>query len=418
MNWYKFSQSDIKDTLNSNGKIRLAYPISKVKKVSGKHEWIIDLKSYKGMIPDINEVGVGDEIWDENLHAILNKESKPYWKVEWIDEGAEKITVSPINDNPLSTGIGAGGHELTDFDYHVQAGEFEKDAIDHVLRKIQSKEYVRPSQIAYILLGAVPMQMGANGAQGGWYSVEDIRNNRGGIRGMSVKEIILKDAAALKKMGFTLPQGAIDGNINPKSWSDFVGGSNYQFGNFKFEYHPINEVEFEQAMLKEKNPAILIEYFNELVRINTDSAVKVAKNIINKFGQTKSPKQDPYYMLKENMISWAGSEGFYELIFPFLKSDDIDVRKQAIRILLKYNVEDPVEIMNQHPHPQLIEMALSAIKEKYGVEKMIKELSSKESVISRYLNSEDYMEKSNAENLMRKIQIIKNTPIEMVKFFM
>ena len=163
MNWYKAAQS-IKDLFSlpfKKGDGRLRFPLSFVKKAPGKPEWYLDLKLHgdkltlstilgKRLRLSIEDVYVGDEIFDQNLHT-MKEEASPYWRVEWVDEKELRVTVVPLEGNPVASGVGAGGPQLGDFDYLVQSGGFEGEAIDRVLGLISKKEYHSPSDVKYIL---------------------------------------------------------------------------------------------------------------------------------------------------------------------------------------------------------------------------------------------------------------------------
>ena len=424
MNWYKRAQGEdendnkkkIGDLFSYN--LRYSYPLNGVKKVPGIPEWFIDLKSNQGIgnIPDINDLELGDEIWDENLHAILNKGAKPYWRIEGIDIGSGKIAVIPINDNPMTTGIGAGGHKLTDFDYHVHSGEHEKEAIDRVLKRIKARDYVHPIEVAYILLGTVPMRMGANGAEGGWYNAGDIRSNRGGMRGMSESEIIKKDAASLKKMGFTLPEGALEGKIKEIEWNDFMSGGT-SLRMFRYENHPKNEHELAERIFHEKNPVIARQYFKELTKL--DGSKSITTEVIKKLSSYEEYSQfDERFLLKEDAIAWAAREKEYELIIPFLyNSNDVDVRWRATRELLKAGIINAEERLGYEMHPKIVEDIISHIKKTQGKKKALSLLLAKEEDIENMLGARDYEIKLRAKDLLEKINKIKSMEPKYLEIF-
>jgi hypothetical protein len=188
--------------------------------LSKLHAPLLDLKTAKkGTIHDIE---VGDQIADLALNRT------PYWVVQSVDIDTHKIYVSPIEPNPFATGVGAGGKVLDDHDFEVHSGEYEKKRVDGILKRIQDKSIHDPSDVAYLLLGTVPLNMGPNGAQGGWYSSSDTFSNRGGAKGMDAHQIQSADAHTLVKLGFDVPPRALKGGLSPQVWNSFVqGNDNY-----------------------------------------------------------------------------------------------------------------------------------------------------------------------------------------------
>ena len=70
----------------------------------------------------------------------------------------------------------------------------------------------------------MPVHAGPNGAQGGWYSLNDRYSNRGGQQGMSPEEMMMQDAASLKKLGFAIPQSALDGTLPTELFNYVIEG--------------------------------------------------------------------------------------------------------------------------------------------------------------------------------------------------
>ncbi len=353
MNWWKRAQSDhgrkVGDLFSNLGAAgRLSYPISEAKKVPGKGEWILDMSKAPEMSKPVGEVEVGEGVWDYNLN-VLREDAKPMWTVEWVDEEKGTLTVVPTEDNPLYSGIGAGGRELNDFDYLVQSGEWEKEAIDRVLGIIGSKSYHQPADVSYVLLGTVPMRFGANGAEGGWYNAHDTRSNRGGMRGMNEEEIVMRDAAALKKMGFTLPVGALEGKMDAMHWTDFVNrGSMSRSKDVRFDSEDGSR-SLEELVTNERNPKVARMMFERLTHSGSGADEERVADVVKRIGEKKGGDgdQDPYFMLKEDAIGWAKRRGRHDLILPFADSEDSDVSASATRALAELGAADPVALMRK-----------------------------------------------------------------------
>lgn len=348
MNWYKKAQSknDIGSMFeNIHGSERLYYPISGAKKIPGRNEWTLDMSKAPELSKPVGEAEVGDGVWDYNLHSALGKGS-PIWRVVWIDEKKGTLTVVPTEDNPLSSGVGAGGRLLDDFDYLVQSGEWENEAVDRVLKIIGSRSYHQPADVAYVLLGTVPMRFGANGAEGGWYNAHDTRSNRGGMRGMSEAEIVMKDAEALKKMGFTLPVGAIEGKMNGHEWTDFVNRGSVSpraSKEMRFDSEE-GEGDIVDLIEKERNPKIVGIMFERLSGSGMEDKISEAVKAIGMKGSNEE-EGDPYFLVKETAIGWAKRNGRKDLILPFAKSGDSDVSESAMKALAEMGAADPIELM-------------------------------------------------------------------------
>lgn len=351
MNWYKLSQS--RENIGGmfrdlQGSSRLYYPISGAKKVSGKNEWTLDMSKAPELSKPFEEAEVGDGVWDYNMHSALG-DGKPIWTVVWMDEKKGTLTVVPTEDNPLSSGVGAGGRLLEDFDYLVQSGEFETEQVDRILQIIGSKSYHQPADVAYVLLGTVPMRFGANGAEGGWYNAHDTRSNRGGMRGMDDKEIVMKDAAALKKMGFTLPVGALEGKIDSMTWTDFVNRgsvSSRASKEMRFDSEEKGK-DIVDLIASERSPKVVGMMFERLVQSGAkdEQVAEAVKAIGAKEGG--NGEVDPYFLVKENAIGWAKRHGMHELILPFVESEDSDVSSYAMTALVTLGAADPIVLMRK-----------------------------------------------------------------------
>lgn len=198
------------------------YPFAKVQQHrddDGFRRWTIDLLAE----PDttlgdirIEDIEPGDLVADDILR------DTPYWEVDEVDHDLLRVYVRPIPPNPWETGVGAGGAPITEHDLRVHTGEFERDQVDAVLDRIREGRVHDYRDVAYILLGTVPVQMGPNGSQGGWYSPTDTWNNRGGQQGMTPEEIVIADAERLQQLGLPVPPGVLAGEVDPETWADLV----------------------------------------------------------------------------------------------------------------------------------------------------------------------------------------------------
>ena len=424
MNWYKTAQS-IKDLFSlpfKKGDGRLRFPLSFVKKAPGKPEWYLDLKLHRdeltlgGQAASIEDVSVGDEIFDQNLHT-MKEEASPYWRVEWVDEKELRVTVVPLEGNPVASGVGAGGHQLGDFDYLVQSGGFEGEAIDRVLGLISKKEYHSPSDIKYILLGTVPMRFGANGAEGGWYNVGDSTASRGGMRGMTSSEVMIKDALSLSKMGFTLPNGARDGSMSPGDWNDFVNGG--IISNRGVEGGPQSLEETARAVIAEKNPQLRTYYFEQLVENTAPENKELILDTISSISREPSPRFDRSFILKEKAIWWAMKMSAPELVKPFLSSDEPDVQSSAILALLKAGLISNDTAINLATHPQTLYKTLNDIQGKNNLNTYVEIVKKNREKINSILSKADAESVywiDNIKNMLKGIDAITPENYEIMKW--
>jgi len=147
-----------------------------------------------------------------------------YWTV--LSTGEHRIDLAPTDLNPFTSGVGAGGKIIDSFDLQVASGENERKRLDGIRRKIADGS-ATIDDVTYALLGTVPMQMGPNGAQGGWYNPDDTRACRGARHALTTPQIVHEDAHALTRLGFSVPQGALtlppilDGHM----WDQWVSGA-------------------------------------------------------------------------------------------------------------------------------------------------------------------------------------------------
>lgn len=222
MNWFKRAQPNPNDdplgkrVFDNYGVWQ--YPFNMVKHDTSSG-WYINWFEFQGGIPDIDQVEIGQKVADQQLNMT------PYWEVNFVDGQKGIIFLTPIEPNPFLTGVGAGGAPITEHDMQVHSGEFEKKYVDSVLEALRNKTATDPRDVAYILKGTVPVHVGPNGSQGGWYSPSAGWSTRGGQQGMTAQEIMMEDAKALQKMGFLMPKAALDGSMDPHTFGDFVNSN-------------------------------------------------------------------------------------------------------------------------------------------------------------------------------------------------
>lgn len=325
-------------------------PFSAVKKDS-KEGWYVDWSETPGSISDIEDVQIGDKVADYAINMT------PYWEISGTDPQKNRIYLTPIEPNPFLTGIGAGGKKLGQHDYEVHSGEYERKAIDHVLDRWKKGEAHSIQDIAYLLLGAVPVQMGPNGSQGGWYASRDTGSNRGGRKGMSAKEIMQKDAETAKRQfGFSVPIKALSGEIDPYEWDQFIDGqttskdSQVEGENFDDPKVMLKMIlNNPQPQIKMRNWKVLTDeyrgtegYRKESRSLGYDQTEKkwkagdykrkellpYIKQAAIGLAQMDTPgERDPYWHLKEKAIVFAGQHGWNDVLELFENSKDPTNRK-------------------------------------------------------------------------------------------
>ena len=298
-----------------------------------------------GSIHDITKVSAGDKIADNQLNMT------PYWEVSGVDENKGRIYVIPIGQNPWLTGVGAGGAKLTEHDFDVYTGKFEKERVDAILDAINKKQYFDPRDISYILQGTVPLQMGPNGSQGGWYSINDRWSNRGGQKGMSPIEIMQHDAAGLRKLGIDVPIGALEGTLDPDSFNEYINGQSYR--DYLMEGEDPGDLMATVKMIKQHHqPAIKKRNWEFLMQLKPPESV--IRNLLPDISQLKHPHQDvipdtfdPYWLLKEQAIGWIVQHNSPELLQYFENTTDTESRKNLASAYGQFKMTDQLVKMEQ-----------------------------------------------------------------------
>jgi hypothetical protein len=322
-------------------------------KFDQQEKYYVDLTKALHNIKKIEDVNIGDEIQDYVVS------STAYWTVVGIDEKRKTIFLEPIGKNPFVPNqsgeiIGAGGKKFDQHDFEVMGGEYERKRIDSILDLINNKSYHDILDVAYILLGTVPVQVGPNGAQGGWYNAAD-RNNRGHMKGLETEEIIKKDAETLKqKLGFDIPDSALIGQIEPYQWTKFVNGdTSHQRIQTK-----LNDENFEdpvtmsktilshrQPQIRKRNAEALIQLSgksDEIDNLIRETALKLANQ------QLVSEGSDRLWHIKEMFILLAGKKNWKDVLKAFSKSQDQVNRKFVARGLAKFgekSLSDLIEML-------------------------------------------------------------------------
>ena len=165
---------------------------------------------------------VGTALGDDTMGARVGRFVRPYWVV--VRQAPGWTEVIPTGANPLHTGIGAGGATIGDYDLAVLSGQVGRTARERALQKLRDHT-AQIDDVKVLLGGTVPVQMGPNGAQGGWYHVDD-RANQGHAQGLDPETILVRDAAQLAAWGFAVPQGARvwPPAISTSVWNNWVSG--------------------------------------------------------------------------------------------------------------------------------------------------------------------------------------------------
>lgn len=327
------------------GKRILKIPFSQVK-FNTIDKYYVDLNKAKAMLASddgvkepvvADDVEIGDLVEDRVISAV------PYWKVHDIDTDKNVIYLEPYGKNPFVPNVsgeivGAGGKKFNQHDFDVMSGEYEQKRIDDILDIINKKKYHDIGDISYILLGTVPVQVGPNGSQGGWYNVSD-SNNRGSMKGMEVGEIIAKDADTLKnKLGFDVPESALSGMLDKSSWNDFVGGQTQRWNLHKTQL-PFEDftdpVKMARVVLGRYAPAIRLRNLEKLLDIgrSTDENDELIHDLSKKMVNEKALDDnfDRLWGVKERLIRFASQKGWEDIIEMYEDAHDADNQTDVVR---------------------------------------------------------------------------------------
>ena len=347
-----------------------------------KEGWYINWFDNPGSISDLNNVQIGDKVADYSLNMT------PYWTVSHVDEKTGNIYLNPIEPNPYLNGIGAGGHKFGKHDYNVMSGDYEKSTIDGLLQKWQKGLTLEPADMNYLLLGAVPVHVGPNGSQGGWYTATDTYSNRGGKKGLDAKEIMMKDAQTLKhQFNLDVPSKALDGTLDPHYWNNFI--NKQSFRDDELEQTKLDGEDFSnpeamaknilghtQPYIKIRNAEQLINLFNgydkieelrkkphndELYHKTLDAyqsgeytrseLIPLLKDTMKKLFSVNGSKdhtQDPYWHVKEKFINLAKKMNWKELIDLFADAGDGTNRRYVFDYYLDHkDMTKMMEMINK-----------------------------------------------------------------------
>lgn len=380
------------------------YPFNRVKK-DNVEGWYLDWAKAPGTIwfgavnsQDINDVQNGDSVADSQLNMT------PYWKVTWVDPQAGRVYVDPVEPNPFISGVGAGGKQIDEHDYDVFSGEHEKKRTNQVLDDIRNGHVSDYRDVAYLLKGTVPTQMGPNGAQGGWYNAEDLRSNRGGQQGMTFQQIMMADAKALQKLGFPVPPKALDGTMEPQVWQGMMSSSDMGYKktedayfpgeNWKDPYaassfalnHPLPQVKFRnvKALINMLNPYPR-EEISQASREGNDALYDKLRedfqtgkyerpdlqpfvhDIAKQIATLEHPVQkrlnfDPYYLTKEQLILTAKKYGWQDILQLYETAFDPDNRRYVVDAYKDAgDVQSLLRMEKQEKNPEVLAKLLYAL---------------------------------------------------------
>ena len=328
-----------------NSKRIIKIPFSQVK-FNTIDKYYVDLNKTKAMLASddgVKEPVVADDVEIGDLVEDMVMSAVPYWKVHDIDTDKNIIYLEPYGNNPFvpnASGeiVGAGGKKFDKHDFDVMSGEYEKNRIDDILDIINNKKYHDIGDIAYILLGTVPVQVGPNGSQGGWYNVSD-GNNRGSMKGMEVSEIIAKDANTLKnKLGFDVPESALSGMLDKRDWNDFVKGQTqrWDLNKTQLPFEDFNDADkMSKIVLGKYPPAIRKRNLEKLLDLGyksdeyDDLIHKVALELASQ--TVLDDNFDRLWHIKEALISFARNKGWDDVMSIYEDAHDEDNQADVAR---------------------------------------------------------------------------------------
>ena len=386
------------------------YPFNRARR-DPKEGWYLDWFSEPGAISDLSKVSVGDQVADDKLNMT------PYWAVSFVDQEKGRIYVDPLESNPFTSGMGAGGHRFTEVDYDVYSGKYERERVDQVLDAIRNGEVSSYGDVKYLLLGTVPVQMGPNGAQGGWYNPEDTSNNRGGSHKdpktkipdpLNGKQIMAADAKKLAQMGFDVPPNAVDGTLEVSVWRDLVGGGVQQKDYDKVRLagedysdprkcaefllaHPQPDVKyrnldslmelFDQYPRKQINDLYFNDKKEEAERLQEawkrgefrDKKIEaIVRETLSRTAALEHPTFgrtgfDPYWNVKENAILYAQRFGWMDILRAHEKDQDPSNRRYVVEAYGKNgDLEGILRMEGAESHPEVLRAILSSVHDLNG----------------------------------------------------
>jgi len=251
--------------------------------------------------PAGNKMSVGDLLSDHAMNMT------PYWKIKNIT--GDRIVLEPIGPNPFLTGVGAGGAKLDSYDIKVFTGEAEKERIEKIQQSLEDGTATL-DDVVYLLDGTVPVNMGPNGAQGGWYTATDSAN-RGGRKGLKPKDIMVSDANKLKNWGFTVPTKALSGEMKPENWNDWVNGN----GSQDIDYIPKN-LEAYLNYFRKMTQKGTWHYDEEALeekrrKLSGEAATEYWENVIATFLENKEEFKNKYPHLPETLKELIELSNYY-----------------------------------------------------------------------------------------------------------
>lgn len=418
------------------------YPFNLVKKNS--EGYYIDWFENPGSIRYLEKVQIGDKVADFALNMT------PYWEVNFVDEDKGQIWLTPIDPNPYITGQGAGGAEWTSHDEEVSSGQYEDRRQNEIINAIRTKEIASPSDVKYLLKGTIPVHIGPNLSQGGWYSASDLSHNRGGREGLGFKDIQQADAIALSKLGFQVPQLALDGKMDPEVWSRFIDGSSIdpKDEETKFEQlklpgenwndlhsvinfilnNPVPEVKVRNwYVLKqmvnpfpvrkrkldegetyedyyEKRQQLIDKWKNK--EFLDKSKLPIIRDVCIKTSTIKHPrmKYDPYWLLKEKAMEFAQEYNWHDVLSLFVNDRDFNVRESLINVLERSkNVDLLVQMFESEDRASNMEKIVNALNKIYpNMQALIRDNADRIKMIIEKEKDGPY--KYSAESLQRHLR--------------
>lgn len=421
MNWFKQANAPLGDRVFESQGVWM-YPFSKIKKDTTEG-WYIDWFDDPGGIHDMNSASIGDKVADQTLNMT------PYWEISFINADQGRIYLNPIEPNPFITGVGAGGNPITEWDMDVHSGEYEKKRIDYILDQIREGTAVSIGDVVYLLKGTVPLQMGPNGAQGGWYSTAD-RSNRGSNEGMSPVQIMMADSKSLKEQfGFDVPPKALSGELDPYLWGEFVTspGSSYDKEDLKIYSEDLQNpdtmamhiLSHPQPEIKARNTEMLMSYFkgsyprdqetnenrDELIRKHQEGGfghpeiADLVRSVGKQFASIYHPQQDkigldPYWLSKEQFIELATAKKWPDVLQAYETAIEKTNRRYVVQGYKSLgDTESMLRMHDAETNPEVLVSILESLnKMNFDVRALINSNTEKYQQIIEQAGPDSYLE--------------------------